>query len=99
MCEAEKLWLRSQCQSDRSKYKSNYINIRKNFDKEVQKAKRLHWHSLQKDLLDECNVDQTKFWKSFGKIGISYAKKNLIPMEIILDDGSISLNVNDVLHK
>ena len=44
-------------------------------------------------------MDQTKFWKSFGTIGISDAKKNSIPMEIILDDGAISLNVNDVLHK
>ena len=90
MYEAENLWLRSQCRSDRSKYKSNYVYIRKNFDKEGQKAKRLHWYSLKKNLLDECNVDQTKFWKSFGKISISYAKKNLIPMEIILADDYFS---------
>ena len=44
-------------------------------------------------------MHQTKFWNTFDKIGIRYANKNLIPMEIILDDDSISLNVNDVLHK
>ena len=99
VCDAEKLWLHSQCRSETLKYKSNYVNIRKIFDKEVQRAKRLHWYSLQKSLLDEFNVDQSESWKSVGKIGISYANKNFIPMEVTLDDSSVSFNIDDVLPK
>ena len=44
-------------------------------------------------------MDQTKFWKSIGKIGISQANKKTIPMEVTLDHGSISFNVSDVLSK
>ena len=44
-------------------------------------------------------MDQSKFWKSVGKSGISYANKNRIPMEEILDDGSISFNTDVVLRK
>ena len=75
------------------------LSLHKQFDREVQGAKRLHWHSLQKSLLDECNVDQSQFWKSIGKIGISCTNKKGIPTEIVLDDGSVSLTISDVLRK
>ena len=81
------------------KYKSKDVRVRKEFDKEVQRAKRSHWYSLQEEMLDECNVDPSKFWKSIGKIGISLANKKTIPMEVTLDDGSVSFNVSDVLSK
>ena len=44
-------------------------------------------------------MDQSKFWKLLAKIGIIYANKNLIPMEVILENGSISFNIDDVLRK
>ena len=44
-------------------------------------------------------MDQSKFWKSIGKIGISQANKKAIPMEVTLDYGSISFNVSYVLSK
>ena len=99
VCGAEKQWLRSQCRSDKLKYKSKFVRVRKEFDKEVQRAKRSHWYSLQEEILDECNVDQSIFWKSIGKVGISQTNKNTIPMEVTLDDGSISVDVSDVLRK
>ena len=99
VCDAEKQWLRSQCRSDKLKYKSKFVRVRKEFDKEVQRAKRSHWYSLQEEILDECNVDQSKFWKSIGKVGISQTNKNTIPMEVALGDGSISVDVSDVLRK
>ena len=100
VCDAEKLWLHSQNRSDKVKRKSMFIKTRKEFDKEVQKGKRSHWYStLQEKILDECNVDQSKFWKSFGKVGIGHANKNSIPMEVTLEDGIVSFNISDVLNK
>ena len=49
--------------------------------------------------MDECNVDQTQFWKSIGKIGINSTNRKHIPLEIVLEDGSISLNISDILNK
>ena len=85
--------------NDKVRYKASYVGIRKQFDREIQRAKRLHWYSMQKNLLDECNVDQSQFWKSIGKIGISYANKKSIPMEVLSDDGSVSTNLSDILGK
>ena len=99
VCKAEKLWLRCKCKNDKVRYKASYVGIRKQFDREIQRAKRLHWYSMQKNLLDECNVDQSQFWKSIGKIGISYANKKSIPMEVLSDDGSVSTNLSDILGK
>ena len=73
--------------------------MRKKFDREVQRCKRLQWYSLQNELLNDCNVNQSQFWKSIGIIGVGYCKKNGIPMEVILDDGSVSKDVNEVLDK
>lgn len=94
-----KNWLRCKCKNDKVRYKASYVGIRKQFDREIQRAKRLHWYSMQKNLLHECNVDQSQFWKSIGKIGISYANKKSIPMEVLSDDGSVSTNLSDILGK
>jgi hypothetical protein len=69
------------------------------FDPEVQGAKRLYWYFLQDQLLDECSVDTTKFWKSIGKIGVNCFKSNTIPMEVLLNDCSVSSRVDDVLAR
>ena len=89
ICRAEKLWLPCQSRNHKLKFKSEFTHLRKQFDREVQRAKRTHWYSLQKNLLDECNVDQTQFWKSIGKIGVSCRNKKGIPMEVVLGDGSL----------
>ena len=99
VCRAEKLWLSCQSRNHKQKFKSEFTHLRKQFDREVQRAKRTHWYSLQKNLLDECNVDQTQFWKSIGKIGVSCTNKKGIPMEVVLGDGSVSFNITDVLRK
>ena len=64
VCIAEKAWLSCIDVSDKKSFKTVYINKRKIFDREVQRAKRLHWYSLQTQLVDECNIDPVKFWKS-----------------------------------
>ena len=81
------------------KLKSDYCFVRKSFDREVQRSKRLYWYQLQEDLLDKVNNDPNTFWKSIGKVGINNDKKKLIPMEVLMEDGSLSSEVKDVLNK
>lgn len=99
VCSAERIWVKCKDSSEKKNLKTEYIRMRKHFNKEVQKAKRRHWYGLQNNLLQECNNDQTNFWKSFGKIGVGCTKSNKIPMEVKLDDGSISSNLKEVLSK
>ena len=54
---------------------------------------------MQSELENECNVDQSRFWKSIGKIGVHNAKVDNIPMEVINQDGSTSTCTIDVLNK
>ncbi|CAG2193719.1 STG [Mytilus edulis] len=69
------------------------------FDREVQKAKRKYWYTLQQELLLESKTDQQTFWKKIGKIGIASERKTLIPMEVVDANGNVSSNVDDVLLK
>ena len=62
------------------------------FDKLVEKSKRSYWYKIQTDKLNEAKHDNTEFWKRIGGI-------RKIPMEVVLDDGSISYFQKDVLEK
>ncbi|CAG2185629.1 unnamed protein product [Mytilus edulis] len=79
--------------------KSSFVSKRRVFDREVQKAKRKYWYTLQQELLLESKTDQQTFWKKIGKIGIASERKTLIPMEVVDANGNVSLNVDDVLVK
>ncbi|KAL4236102.1 hypothetical protein ACF0H5_004488 [Mactra antiquata] len=99
LCKAEKLWLSSKSKSHQSSFKSQYIRMRKTFDREVQRCKRSYWYNMQCNLLDECNIDNTKFWRSIGKIGVNQSSRKSIPEEVTLPDGSISTCIDNVLLK
>ncbi|XP_053403285.1 uncharacterized protein LOC128558364 [Mercenaria mercenaria] len=99
MCGKERRWLNCTNRNEKLHLKSIYVSSRRVFDREVQRAKRLYWFSLQNGLLNDCNVDCNSFWKSIGKIGIANAKSNQIPLEIVLEDGSVSTNIQDVLNR
>ena len=45
--------------------------------------------------MENVNTNQSEFWKSIDKVGISTNKN--IPMEVVLDDGSISSDTEIVL--
>ena len=85
--------------SEKARLKSEYVILRKTFDRKVQRCKRLHWFSLQSELEQECNIDYSRFWKSIGKIGVNNAKRNTVPIEIITQDGPISNDIDEVLQK
>ena len=99
VCKSEKEWLNCKIMTLKNKLKFDYCQARKLFDREVQHSKRQHWHKLQDNILDEVNYNPNEFWKSIGKIGINNTKKRSIPMEVLLDDGSLTSNVKDVLSK
>jgi hypothetical protein len=99
LSQAEKRWLRCNSKSDKVYFKAEFVKLRKIFDTEVQKSKRRHWYNIQNDLLNECNVDQSRFWKSIGRIGIGQSNTKKIPNEVILDDGSLSSDVDVVMSK
>ena len=63
----------------------------------VQNAKQSYWYKIQSDILNECCHGQSEIWKTIGKVGIT-SKEN-IPMEVILHDGSVSYDNQDVLRK
>ena len=66
------------------------------FDVAVKEAKRQYWHDQQKHLL---SINQnSEFWKTMGNVGISKHKHKNIPWEVILQDGSVSTNRDDVLQ-
>ena len=75
-----------------------YVAKRKSFDKAVQKAKRQFWYSLQDELLNSCE-NPKEFWRKIGKIGVGSDRRNIIPMEVKLDDGSIVCDKKIVLDK
>ena len=51
LCIAEKKWLKCLVKSLKNTFKGEYVKLRKSFDREVQKAKRIYWFHMQDNLL------------------------------------------------
>ena len=79
--------------------KSVYVRVRKDFDRSVQRAKRIHWFNIQADLINAVDNNDHKFWKTIGKVGVSQARDKRVPMEVVLEDGSTDKNWRNVLQK
>ena len=99
VCEYERRWLRCNVKTERSRFKVDYVNCRKSFDRAVQRTKRVYWYNLQKQLTQECNEGTNEFWKTIGRVGLGQSKSRKIPMEVVLEDGTISRDCKDVLEK
>lgn len=54
---------------------------------------------MQNDILTDLENNDNQFWKTIGKTGIDSYRKKCIPMQIVLDDGSLSNDVKLVLNK
>ena len=46
ICKAEKEWLSCQVVTRKARLKSVYVRVRKDFDRSVQRAKRIHWFNI-----------------------------------------------------
>ena len=53
---------------------------------------------LQNDLIESCENDN-EFWKKIGRLGIGFERRKPIPLEIIREDGSLSNDLEDIMHK
>ena len=69
VCRTEREWLKCVDKGMKKNLKSIYCSVRKCFDREVQRAKRIHWFKKQSDILDDVtDKNQNQFWKNIGKI-------------------------------
>ena len=99
VCQAEKLYVKCHNICQRKLLRINFVRCRKDFSKAVQKSKRLYWFRMQNDLLLDLDKNSSNFWKSIGKIGVAFQKKNKIPMEVLDDSGKINNDKDFVLNK
>ena len=99
MCEAESAWLSCPGGTQRTHAKTVYVRQCKAFNKVKQKHKRLFWKNEQNRLLDECENDPNKFWKTIGQIGIHQERKPRIPMETYDVDGQVTGEMDQVLKR
>ena len=83
----------------RNTLRQRYVTIRRRFSKCVQRAKRVHWHEMQNQLLFKHKRSPNAFWKEIGRLGARNNTSQSIPMEVVLDDGSISNAPDAVLSK
>ena len=97
-CLKESLWIKCKARYLKQIYKVDFVKKRKEFDRQVQRAKRIHWFQMQTDLLDELDEDSNEFWKTIGKIGISNCQNKKIPIEVISGEGQILNDTNAVLE-
>ena len=98
MCTAEKAWHRTNGR-DKHKLRADFVQKRRELDKQVQRAKREYWYQQQRDLLSMNSNDPKSFWKKIGHISVGNERKQPVPEEVIYEDGSVSKDSNDVLKK
>jgi len=101
VCETEKAWLRFKGPNCRKRtLKDVYCFERKTFDKLNRKYKRKYQVQQQQKLEDKLNsANRRDFWKSIGKIGIGIDRKRTIPLEVVDNDGNVTMDKKAVLDK
>jgi hypothetical protein len=98
VCSAEKIWLKCQNSHRKKELRHIYVQKRKIFDRNVKKAKRQNWHSMQEELVNSQGTPK-EFWRKIGKIGVGSERRNTISMEVKIKNGSICNDKNLVLDK
>ena len=98
VCKAEKDMIKL-VGGARAHFRHLFKNSRKVFDREVQRCKRKYVKDQQKEIECLVNNDQQAFWKKIGKIGIGQERVKKIPMEILLEDGSLTKDADAVMGK
>ncbi|CAG2223305.1 unnamed protein product [Mytilus edulis] len=98
VCKSETMYLKTKSCHSKKQLRHLYCQNRKLFDKNVQQAKRRYWYKMQDDLTSSCD-NPKEFWRKIGKIGIGAERQRNIPMEIKLEDGSVSTDPISVLNK
>ena len=99
MCRSERAWLREKNVNEKMRKRRVFISKRKEFDKQVKHFKRQYKKRKDDELLEMQSKDQREFWRKIGHIGISQDRQNTTPLEVKLDDGSVSDDLQTVLKK
>ncbi|XP_046584407.1 uncharacterized protein LOC124291463 [Haliotis rubra] len=95
-CERE--WLRSKAGvCVKARLKQKYCDERRKFDRLNRKLKQQHQKQKQFNLLDKLNQADADFWKIIGNLGIANERKQKLPMEVKLEDGTVVSDVHSVL--
>ena len=95
--KAEKEWLKCKLQVE--DLFLSLFSIRKEFDRLVQRAKRVDWFNIQSELLSGAESNNDEFWKSVGRVGVAHSRDKRIPMEVVLDGERVESNLESVLHQ
>ncbi|CAG2258008.1 unnamed protein product [Mytilus edulis] len=90
VCVAEKAMLGSKSDSRKRQCRIEFIDKRKTFDREAQRAKRTHWRKQMVEIDDMETTNHSEFWKKIGRIGVGTERRKLIPMSVQLPDGTIA---------
>jgi hypothetical protein len=98
VCKAQKAWLICRNSAISKKLKSVFLQIRRDFDRQLKKARRKHQYSKQQKLIDACDNDPNTFWKIIDKIGIASDRKHHIPMEVE-ENGEVISGTQEVLNR
>ncbi len=98
LCNAERIWRKSVGQVKKRR-KAEMSQMQREFDRNVQKAKRAFWRQQQESLLSLQREHSKDFWKRIGKLGVASEREKNIPWEIVNDDGTVSHDQGEVLQK
>ena len=94
--QAEQSYLRAQG-GQRRILRARYIKRHRLFSKQLQREKRIHWRKTQDELLQSVHDSQHTFWQKINNIDKGQHRTVPIPMEVKLEDGSISCDRDIVM--
>jgi hypothetical protein len=77
----------------KSDLKKRCVCLRKLFNRNVQRCKRIYLRKAQDKLLSHLENDQKQLWKSIGITGIAINHNKQIPMQVIIEDNFCFLKV------
>ena len=98
VCYAEKNMIKAKGVT-RKHSRQVFKDKHKIFDREVQRSKRNYVKEQQREIENLTNSNQQEFWKKIGKVGIGQERQKLIPMEVLLEDGSLSKSADVLMNK
>ena len=97
-CLAERNWRKCKATGPiKSNLKSTFIQHRRIFDTNYQRARRNHWVSEQEKFSTLAKDNPQDYWKMFGQLGIASERKSSIDMAVRNSNGDIETDQDKVL--
>ena len=99
-CNSERVWLKWKGNGIKKKrLKEQFLLDRNSFDKLLRQEKRRYQQRKQDELLTLSAGSNTKeFWRKIGQLGIANERRNMIPVEVMTNDGSYSNDIDIVFE-